>query len=305
MLKKLGLLVGVAACGVLVTSCGGDDTPDPEPTATATPTPTPTPTTSVVFDLTAGFEATSTNANLITAFFTPTGGAETFNDASRLNGTAQVTLEFGPESATFRFPDLTDAQSFAGADLVSASATERVYANGNRMLTLQVPYSESLRAIFELDNQAFTRDGTAGTLRSERTTIFINSVTTSADITTTLTYTGLWEATGGQPGTTPPGAISIPQTTFTITPGTDDKVTGTVQVFRTINNVRTKVAEFNVNANLNSLGGFSGTIDDTTFGLKGAYAGSLAGANREELVLIFNITNADDGREYQGTFIGD
>jgi hypothetical protein len=305
VLKKLGLLIGVAACGALVTSCGGDDTPDPAPTATGTATPTPTPSAAVVFDLTAGFEATSNNANGIAAFFTPTGGVETFNDASRLNGPSTIALAFNPETARFQFPDQADAETFSGADFVSGSATQRVYADGNRMLTLQVPFSQSLRVTYELDNQPFTRDSTAGTLRSERTALFFNTVTTTDDITTTLTYTGDWDATGGEPGTTPPGAISIPQTTFTVTPGTDDKVTGTVQVFQTINNVSTKVAEFAIDATVSASGGFSGTVDDTVFDLKGSYAGTLAGPNREELVIVFNIANTDDAREYQGSYIGD
>lgn len=303
MLKKLGLLIGVAACGALVTSCGGGNSPEPEPTSTATPTPTPTQAT--VFDLTAAFEAVSINANLIAAFFTPTGGAETFNDASRINGTANIALAFGPESVTFEFPDINDPVSFAGADLVSSSATERVYANGNRMLTLQLPFSQSLRVTYDLDNQPFTRDTTQGTLRSQRTALFFNTVTTTDDITTTLTYTGDWQVTGGEPGTTPPGAITIPQTTLTVTPGTDDKVTGTVEVFQTINNVTTKVAEFNIDATVGATGGFAGTIDDNTFNLDGTYAGTLTGANRQEMVILFNIANTDDGREYQGSYIGD
>ena len=304
VLKKIGLLIGVAACGALVTSCGGGD-PEPTPTPTETATPTPTPTTSGVFDLTAAFQASSTNANLIYAYFTPTGGAETFNDASRLNGVANVSLAFDPETATFLFPDLPDPVTYDSADLVSSSSTSRVYAEGDTSLTLELPFSEVLRVTYEIDDQAFTRNSTAGTLRSQRVALFLNNVTTTADITSTLTYTGTPVVAGGEPGVTPAGAVTSQATTFTITPGTDDTVTATITIFQTVGGATTQVAQFAINEELGANGGFSGAIDDTTNGLKGVFAGGLAGANREELVLIFSLANADDGREYVGTLIAD
>ena len=303
VLKKIGLLIGVAACGALVTSCGGGDDAEPTPTPSETATPTPTPTTSVDFDLTAGFEATSVNANLVYAYFMPTGGAETFNDATRLPGNSSITLAFDPERATFGFPDLSSAAVFDADDLVTSSATRRVYVDGDRSLTLDVPFGESLRATYEIDNQAFTQDTVAGTLRSQRVTVFLNSVTTTADITNTLSYTGTPVVAGGEPGVTPSDAISSPQVTITINPGTTDTVTGTIQVFRTVGGTSTLVAQFAIDVELSAGGQFSESIEDTARGLSGIVAGSLAGANREELVLLFTLQNADDGREFVGSLI--
>lgn len=308
VIRKLGLLLGVAACGALVTSCGGGGSsePTPTPTGTSTATPTPTPTTSVVFDLSEGFEVVSANANLIYAFFTPTGGVETFNDGARINGQSRVSLDFSPEVASFQFPDLEDPATFDEADLASASDTSRVYAEGDRQLILEVPYSHSLRTIYEIDDQPFTRNTVAGTLRSQRVTLFFNTVTTTSDITSTLSYTGTAQAFGGQLGTTPSGAISANPATFTVTPGsTNDTISGTIAVFSTVDGTTTQVASIPVNTTLNSSGGFSGSIDEATYGLKGNYAGSLAGPNRDELVLMFAVANADNTRKFVGSYIGD
>lgn len=306
VLRKLGLLVGVAACGALVVSCGGGGSDsEPEPTDTSTATPTPTPTTAVDFSLTTAIEATSTNTGLIYAFFTPTGGAETFSDSSRLPGTASISLKFAPESATFAFPDLSDAAVFAGSTLSSASATQRVYTDGNRSLTLQRPFSQSLRAIYQIGGQAFTQGTTAGTLRSQRVALFFNTVTTTTAIANTLSYTGTPQAVGGTPGTTPAGIITSPAVTLTVSAGTTNTLTGTINLFQTINGTTTQVGAFPISATVGANGAFAGTIDDNTYNLDGNFAGALAGANRDELVLLFSVANTTDKREYVGTLIGD
>ncbi|WP_156170049.1 hypothetical protein [Aurantiacibacter luteus] len=306
MLRKIGLLIGVAACGALVVSCGGggDDT-DPEATATSTASPTPTPTTVVDFSLSTPIDATSSNTGTVYAYFTPTGGTETFNDANRLPGTANIKLTFAPESASFSFPDLTESAFFAGTTLTSATATQRVYTDGARKLTLQVPFAQSLRAIYEIGGQAFTRDTTAGTLRSQRVALFFNTVTTTSAIASNLTYTGTPLAVGGTPGTTPPGVITAQPVTLTVSSGTTNTITGTINLFQTINGTTTQVGSFALSATVSAAGGFSGTIDDNTYNLDGTFAGSLSGANREEVVLVFSVANTTDKRKYVGSLIGD
>lgn len=306
VLRKIGLFIGVAACGALAVSCGGGgDSSEPTPTPTDTSaTPTPTPTTATVFDLVSAFDVLTNNANIAFAYFTPTGGAETFNDASRVNGQSRATLAFVPESASFRFADTDTATTFAAADLVSASATQRVYANGARRLTYEVPFDHSLRATYEVANQPFTRNSVAGTLRSNRVSLFFNTVTTTAAIASTLSYTGTAQAAGGQPGVTPPGAITASPTTFSVSAGSTNTITGTIVLQQTVGGVTTTVGTIAVNAPVTA-SAFAGTIDDTASGLKGSYAGTLAGPNREEVVLLFALANTDSTREYVGTFIGD
>ncbi len=311
MLRKIGLLLSVAACGALVTSCGDDETPTPTPTETATPTPTPT--TSTTFSLTADFSATSVNANYGYAFFTPDGGgAEIFSGAARVNGTSSITLVASPDSATFVFPDLSDPVVFGAADFVSVSATQRQYAAGDTALTMFLPFTNVMRVNYEIDNQDFTRDTVDGVLRSQRTALYFNSVTTTDDITAALSYTGAVDVTGGDPGVTAAGAISAPNVTFTITPGTEDTVTGTLNLFETVAGAQTQIASFAISATVTASGVFQGTLTDTPNDLTGSFVGTLAGPNREELLIIFaaqdaNVPNAaDDGdnRVYVGSFIG-
>lgn len=313
MLRKIGLLLSVAACGALVTSCGDDETPTPTPTSTDTATPTPTPTTSSVFSLTADFSATSLNANYGFAFFTPDGGAEVFSGGTRLNGTSSIDFVASPDSVTFVFPDLSDPVVFGAADFVSVSGTERQYAAGDTALTLFLPFTNVMRVNYEIDNQAFTRDSVDGILRSQRTAVFFNSVTTTDDITANLSYTGAVDVIGGDPGVTATGAVSAPDVTFTVTPGTEDTVTGTINLFETINGVQTQIGTFDISATVTASGVFQGTITDTANDLTGNYVGTLAGADREEILILFAAQDADvagaaddgDDRVYVGSFIGD
>ena len=186
--RKFALLVGVAALGALVTSCGGDDngSPTPTPTGTSTPTPTPTPTPTqaqVDFDLSDDFATTSTNANYTFAYFTPAaGGDETFNGASRLNGTASIDFAISPELVSFEFANSTDPVTFDDGDLESASTTLRSYARGDEGLVLELPFNHVLRVRYELQ-APFIRDTVPGELRAERVSLFFNRVTTSAAIT--------------------------------------------------------------------------------------------------------------------------
>lgn len=321
MFRKIGLLLGVAACGALVTSCGGgnNNEPTPTPTDTSTATPTPTPTSAVDFDLSAGFETASANFNTIAAWFTPTGGTETFNDASRINGPAAISLAFSPELVRFRFPDQTSAVQFDNTHLVSSTTTSRTYQSGDETLSLLKPFSHVLQVNYRLDNQAFIRDTVNGTLRSQRRSLFINPVTTTDAIASNLTYTGSVQVVGGDPGVTQSGSISAPDVTFTINQA-DSSISGTIEIFEIVSGTQQLVAtlvfertnDTNGNATggvLNTNGTFSGTLTDSANNLAGSFSGTLAGPNREELSLIFAVIDSDttdtDETEFVGSFIGD
>lgn len=312
MLRKIGLLLSVAACGALVTSCGDDETPTPTPTVS--PTPTPTPPTSQVFSLTSDFTATSFNANYGFAFFTPDGGgAEVFSGGARLNGTSSITFVASPDSVTFVFPDLSDPVVFGAADFVSVSSTQRQYAAGDTSLTMFLPFTNVMQVNYEIDNQAFTQDTVDGILRSQRVAILFNSVTTTDDITANLSYTGAVDVTGGDPTVTAAGVVSAPDVTFTVTPGTEDTLTGTINLFETVNGAQTQIGTFDISATVSASGVFQGTITDTANDLTGSYVGTLAGADREEIFILFAAQDADvagaaddgDDRVYVGSFIGD
>ncbi|MGB3167421.1 MAG: hypothetical protein WBA68_11670 [Alteraurantiacibacter sp.] len=305
MLRKIGLLIGVAACGALVTSCGDDETPTPTPTSTDTATPTPTPTTAVSFDLSGDFITQSTNANYIAAFFTPDGSiTESFNSGGRINGTSAIELVSSPDSTRFAFPDLSTPANFGADDFVSVSATTRSYVRGGESLDFFLPYGEVLRVTYEIDKQDFTRDTVAGTLRSVRTAFFLNPVTTTADITATLTYTGSVQVLGGEPGVSTPGTFSSPDTTVTVTPGNPDDVGATIRIFSNAGGTSTLVTSFTIDDELSNSVSFGGEIAANAQGFSGSYGGALAGANREELVLNFALVHATDGRRFVGSFIG-
>lgn len=317
MLRKIGLLLGVAVSGAMVTSCGGGNSPTPTPTDTATPTPTPTPTAAVDFSLTADFSASSFNANYVFAFFTPDGGAEVFNAGARLDGQSDIVFVASPDSVTFSFPDLSDPVMFGATDFVSVSATERQYAAGDTALTMFLPFSEVMRVSYEIDNQAFTQDSVDGILRSQRVAIFFNNVTTTDEITTTLSYTGPVDVIGGDPGVTAPGAVSSPDVTFTVTPGATaddaDTLTGTIIVSEDVMGTPTVVGTFDINAEVSANGVFDGTFEDTANELTGAFVGTLAGDNREEIFVLFAAQDtdvageADDGDDttFVGSYFGD
>ncbi|WP_267904188.1 hypothetical protein [Aurantiacibacter sediminis] len=306
MIRKIGLLIGVAACGALVTSCGSDDTPTPTPTGTDTATPTPTPTSGVAnFDFTADFDATSANTSAIVAYFTPEGGAEFFNDATRINGNSGIEYIATPNSVTIRFPEQSASSVFDEDDLQSNSATERVYQDGDVGLTLELPFTYILRATLETDNQDFTRDTVDGTLRSERVTAFFSTSTDDTDITSSITYTGDPLIVGGEEGVTAPNALSAPQVTFTITPGSDDVISGTITIFETVNGNQVQVADLDFSAIVGENNGFNGTLEDNANDLEGEFAGALAGPNRDEVFITFVAFNADDNRTVLGNFIGD
>ena len=317
MLRKIGLLLSVAACGALVTSCGDDDTSTPTPVATdtGTATPTATPSASTSFSLTSDFTASALNANYGFAFFTPDGGGtEVFNGGTRVNGTSAIEFIASPESATFIFPDLSEAVVFGETDFVSVTGTERRYAAGDMALNLFLPFSNVMRVNYEIDNQAFTSGTVDGVLRSQRVAVFFNSPTTTDDITTALTYTGAIDVAGGAPGETAADALSAPDMTFTVTPGDpDDTITGTITVFETVMGTQTEVASFDVDATVAASGLFQGVITDTANDLSGTYVGALAGPDREELIILFGLQDADvegeeddgDNRSFVGSFIGD
>lgn len=304
--------------GALVTSCGDDETPTPTPTSsdsgTATPTPTSTATGGIVFSLTQDFAAGSSNANAVVAFFTPDGSTdEVFSNAARVNGAAAVEFVASPESLTFSFPDFTDPLVFTDADFDSLTATTRRYVRGDEALTVSLPFAEVLRITYDLEGQDFTRDTVDGTLRSKRTSLFFNPVTTTDDITVALTYTGSAEVFGGDPGVTPAGVLTLTATDLTITPGATasdaDTVSITLTVFETVGMTQTQVASIVITGDLGTNGTFFGDISDATNSLTGEFAGSLAGDNREEAFLIFSVSDDDpdddDDRRFVGTWIGE
>ncbi|MDE1467721.1 hypothetical protein [Aurantiacibacter sp. D1-12] len=322
MIRKIGLLIGVAACGALVTSCGGDDTPTPTPTDTSTATPTPTPSSGTIdFDLTAGFEANSNNANAIFAYFTPDGSTDqNFNGASRVNGSASVLLQFSPELARFAFPDLTNPVEFTDADLDSSTASTRTYARTGESLFLDRPFTHVLRVNYSRDD-AFTRDTVDGTLNANRSTVFFNTVTTTDDLDTDLSYTGSVLVEGGTPGTTMRGDLSAADITFTVDADDadgDDAVSGTIEIIDSSSGSPVVVATLvmekvttTTNGTTTTRGvvnneGFGGALTDTANSLEGTYAGALAGPDRDEVVILFSVasTETDNDTVYIGSFIG-
>lgn len=302
MLKKTILLTGAAFGCLLIASCGGGDgspspTPTPTPTSTATPTPTPTPTT-VDFDFTKAFEAKITNASYIYAFFTPTGGAETFNASNRRDGTSEIAYKVSPGSVTFEWPDTYEIPTFAAADLQSESATLRVYEKGSDQLRLELPYGEVLRVAFAT-TQAFTRETVPGTLRSYRTSIFFNPVTTSDAITSDLLYAGDVQLIGGKPGESEAGDFTATAVDFKVA-ASDKKITGKIRIVDA--GTGDVVAVLPISASITASGAFAATVEDTTNKFKGNFVGALAGPNREEVFLIFRVAHTDK-REFIGSLI--
>lgn len=303
--RNLTYLLSVAACGALLTSCGGSPTPTPTPTPTSTATATPTPTpsaTPISFGFASPFSLTS-SALYIFGNFTATGGTAVFNDGSRLNtGAGGVAFVVSPEKATFGFPDLSTAVDFAGTNLTGSTAQLRSYAIGDQALNLEVPFTNVLRASYAR-NDSFISGTTPGVLRSNRVLIVATPVTLTTAIASTLTYTGLPHVVGGTGGTTAPTATSAPATTFTVS-ATTPTITGTIPVSELVSGVATARANLAFTATVAANNTFAGTVTDTANGFTGTFAGSLAGPNREEVYLTFAASHTD-GRKYVGSLIGD
>ncbi|RPF72239.1 hypothetical protein [Aurantiacibacter spongiae] len=308
MRRNLAYLLSVAACGALVASCGGGNndpigSPTPTPSETPSPTPTPTPTTSNL-DFGQDFEKTTTNANIIYAYFTPqSGGTEVFNDASRLNGTAAVQYSVDGDTV-FAFPGLSQNVTFPNGTQTGKTTTSVTYEQGDDTLTLSIPNGDVLRATLQR-SQDYTQDSIAGTLRSQRVAIFFNPVTTTTAIGSTLSYSGQPQVAGGVLGETPSGAISSPAITLSV--ATDGTVTGTIRIYRMTGGTQQLVAELPISEQVDASGQFVEEVDDTARGLTGRIVGALAGANREELVVLFSVSDIDDDdtitERYVGTLI--
>lgn len=305
MLRKFDLVLSAAMCCAVLTSCGGSPSPTPTPTPTGTPTPTPS-ATPVVFNFTSDF-VVSTGGIYIYANFTPTGGTEVFSDASRLSGLSGLAYTATPEKIVFGFPDLTDDVTYLASERTSATATGRVYTRADTSLTIEQPFTNSLRATYKRTDP-FTRSGVAGTLRGYRVGLFTLPVTTTAAIASNITYTGDPQVVGGTLGTTLPGAVTSTSTTFTVVPAasatTTPTITGTIRVFETVGAVTTQKASLALSGTISSAGAITGTITDTTNAFTGAFAGVLSGANREELALVFSASHTD-GRKYVGSLLAD
>ena len=314
MSRKLSYFLGVAACGALLASCGGGNndnggTPTPSPTATGSGTPTPSPTatptpTAIDFDFAEDFVATS-NAVYGFAYFTPnSGGTETFSDGNRISGSSRLTYTASPENARFEFSTLTGAQNFAGTDRDVTSTTLRSYTNSNGRLILELPYEFTLRGTYERTDP-FTRETVPGTLRSRRVAIYLNPVDSATAVTSTLTFTGQPTVAGGTPGTTVPTAVSVPQRSFTINPGSNPTLTGSLPIFVTQNGAQNQVALLAfTTTSTDNINAFSGTLADSGAGFTGTFAAAFSGPNREELVIIYEARHASDGRKFVGSFIG-
>lgn len=303
MRYKFVSLASVAACCALIASCGGDDeaTPTPTPTSTATPTPTPSPTT-INFNFSNAFTANSTGTAFSYAYFTPTGGAEVWSDGARRNGTSTITYAVSPESASYVWPDSATLTSFTAADLLNPSSTLRTYRKGVDTLAMERPFQHVLRVNYET-TVPYTRETVAGQLRSLRYALFYNTVTTTADITANLSYTGTAQVAGGKPGTAVAGAFTSPAATMTVA-SSDKKLTGTITIVETVAGAPVVRAALPLSATVATNATFNGTIDDTANGFKGTFVGTLAGPAREEVLLIFNVAHTD-GREFIGSYIGD
>lgn len=307
--RKFVSLVGAAASCALLASCfgGGNDSPTPGPTPTPSPTPSPTPTptptpTAVDFDFTKAFTANALNTSYAYAYFTPTGGAETWSDGSRRDGLSKITYTVSPESAAFIWPDGAPLTTFGASDLQASTATRRAYRKGTDGLVMELPFKHVLRVSYE-SAQAFVLNSVSGTLRGFRVSLFFNSVTAAGDITTDITYSGVTQVVGGKTGTTPSGVFSSPATTLTVTASTK-KITGTISIFESVNGAQVLRATLPISATIGTGGSFTGDINDTTNGFKGKLVGSLAGPSREEVLLTFNVAHTD-GREFIGSYIGD
>ena len=310
MFSRLSLLLGLAASGALLTSCGGsnnDPTPTPTPTGTGTSTPTPTPTATATpepadFSFTEDF-TTNSGGIYILAYFTPgSGGDEVFSDATRFtSGTSEIAFAVDPEQITYRFRGENTLYAFNASDLVTDNATLREYMNNSGRLILEVPYANVLRASLQRTDP-FVRETVAGDLRSRRVTLFINPVTTDDALTGTLTYTGEPSVVGGTSGTTASNAISASSSTFTVD-STGPVLNGTIRIFETVNGAQVQRATLTFASTQNSGAAYSGTVTDTPNGLTGQFAAALAGPDREELALIFAVSDSD-GRKYVGSFIG-
>ena len=308
--RKSPLMMGAAACAMLLASCGPSNdpnaTPTPSPSATVTPTPTPTstePAPEVAFD--NDFSASSGRL-YIYAYFTPDGGMETFSDSTRIaSAVGGLAFIVSPETAIFGFHDLDDPVEFAASTLTGATDTLRTYVNGDEMLTLELPFGNVLRASYERKEQAIVNT-VNGNLRSTRILFAFDPVTTTDAIGSDLVYTGSALVHGGTAGTTTDGQITSPQVNFTVDAATDSLV-GSIQVFEDVGGTPTLVFEFPVNIPLEGEGNsFSTTevgLTDTANGFTGALSGTLAGADREEILFIFGASH-DDGRKFVGSFIG-
>lgn len=308
VLRKFDLVLSAAMCCAVLTSCGGGSpTPTPTPTGSGTPTPTPTTTsTPIVYNFTSDF-VVSTAGIYIYANFTPTGGTEVFSDASRISGLSGLAYTASPERVVFGFPDLSDDVTYLGSERTSATATSRVYTRGDTSLSIEKPFTHTLRTTYRRTDP-FTRSGVAGTLRGYRVGLFTLPVTATAAIGSNITYSGTPQVVGGTLGTTPAGAVTSTATTFTVVPAASatasPTITGSVAVFDTISGTTTQRANLAFSGTVNTANGFTGTITDTANAFTGAFSGALSGANREEAALVFSVTHAD-GRKYVGSLVAD
>lgn len=305
MRRKITLLASAAFGSLLLVSCGGDDdstpTPTPTPTSTATPTPTPTPT-AVDFDFAEDFTAIVANASYVFAYFEPTGDDEVWSAGSRRDGTSEITYEVAPEGVTFEWPDTTEIPAFVAADLTNSSATLRTYRKGNDALRMELPFGQVMRVSFER-SQAYTLETVPGTLRSFRYSIFFNPVTTEDDITADLTYTGTAQVTGGEPGSTLAEVFTAAATNLVVD-ASDGTITGTLRIFETVNGAQVLRAALPISAEIGDSGFFSAEIEDETNGLVGRFVGALAGADREEVFLIFNVADDDEDDDVEFELLG-
>jgi hypothetical protein len=309
VLRKFDLVLSAAVGCAILTSCGGSPTPSPSPTPTPSGSGTPTPTPSATpAAFTFATDFTLGSASLyIYANFTPTGGAAVFSDASRVSGLGGLQFIASPEKASFGFPDLTSTVDYLGSERTTTTATLRAYTRSTTSLTLEKPFTNTLRATY-LRTDPFTRSSVVGTLEGYRVALFVLPVTTTTAIGSSLTFAGSPRVVGGTPGTTRPGAVTAAPVTFTVVPAASatalPTITGTVRVSETASGTTTERAVLAFSGTLDANGAFNGTIADTANAFTGAFSGTLAGPNREEVALVFAASHAD-GRKYVGDVLAD
>ncbi|WP_369026044.1 hypothetical protein [Qipengyuania sp. RANM35] len=301
MRNKSVFFASAAACCALLASCGGGDSATPTPTPTSTGTPTPTPPTTIDFDFTKAFTATASGTSFNYAYFAPTGGSEVWSEGSRRGGEAKITFAVSPESVTLEWPDPSTLTTFSAADLLTASPTLRTYRKGSDGLSMELPFDNVLRVAYET-TIPYTRETVVGNLHGYRYSIFYNTVTTTTAIASNLAYTGTAQVVGGKSGETPPGVFSSPATTLTVT-SSDKKIAGTIQVVEFVAGAPVVRAALPISSTLTDSGVFAGDTEDTANAFKGKYVGSLAGPDREEVFLIFEVQHTD-GRKFLGSLIG-
>ncbi|RJY09985.1 hypothetical protein D6201_12055 [Aurantiacibacter aquimixticola] len=301
--------LAVAACALALAACGGDDTPGSR--VIATPTPTPTPTTSVIdFDLRAGFEAESENTAISVSNFRPAAdGIRRFDTATRVDGVTAVSLRYSPARLTLAFPDLSSPVQFASTAFGTTSDTRLVVGRTDFGAVLDIPFDHVLRASYTSEENA-SRNGAAGIVETRRTAFFFNPVTTQSDLAETITYAGDTSVSGGVPGDTRLSTQRLSARTVNLQlrpggrPSDDDRIAATISISESQGITTPRSVSIPFDTAISANGSFAQEIDHR--GYTGTVYGSVAGPDRQEVLILFAVSGEDLGQTviYVGNFIG-